>query len=61
MPIPLILDTDIGYDIDDTWALAMLLRSPEVDLKLVCSDSRDTEYAARLLARLPKPPREPAD
>ena len=27
---PLILDTDIGDDIDDTWALAYLLRSPEV-------------------------------
>ena len=32
-PVPVILDTDIGDDIDDTWALAYLLRSPEVDLK----------------------------
>ena len=29
--IPMILDTDIGGDIDDTWALAMLLKSPELD------------------------------
>jgi hypothetical protein len=32
---PVILDTDIGDDIDDTWALAMLLKSPELDLKFV--------------------------
>ena len=34
--IPVILDTDIGDDMDDTWALALLLRMPEVfDLKLI--------------------------
>jgi inosine-uridine nucleoside N-ribohydrolase len=52
MPIPVILDTDIGSDIDDTWALALLLRSPEVDLKLCVSDTGDTLYRAKLLARL---------
>ena len=26
--IPVILDTDIGDDIDDTWALALLVKSP---------------------------------
>ncbi|MCA9915401.1 MAG: nucleoside hydrolase, partial [Anaerolineae bacterium] len=31
-PYPLILDTDIGTDIDDLLALAFLLNSPEVDL-----------------------------
>jgi inosine-uridine nucleoside N-ribohydrolase len=50
--IPVIFDTDIGYDIDDTWALALLLRSPEVDLKLVVSDTQHTEYEAKLLAKL---------
>ncbi|MEI6563560.1 MAG: hypothetical protein WCO42_04540 [bacterium] len=30
--IPVILDTDIGTDIDDTWALAMLLRCPDMPL-----------------------------
>jgi inosine-uridine nucleoside N-ribohydrolase len=50
--IPVILDTDIGDDIDDTWALAFLLRSPELDLKLVLTDSGDTVYRARLAARL---------
>ncbi len=50
--IPLILDTDIGYDIDDTWALAMLLKSPEVDLKLVVSETNDTTYCSKLLAKM---------
>jgi inosine-uridine nucleoside N-ribohydrolase len=50
--IPVILDTDIGSDIDDTWALAMLLQSPELDLRLVVSDFRDTHYRAKLLARM---------
>ena len=30
----MILDTDIGTDIDDSWALAYLLRCPGLDLKL---------------------------
>ena len=28
MPVPVIFDTDIGSDIDDTWALGLLLRCP---------------------------------
>ncbi|MBN2713474.1 MAG: nucleoside hydrolase [Planctomycetes bacterium] len=52
IPIPVILDTDIGGDIDDTWALAMLLKSPELDVKLVVSDTGDTEYRARIIAKL---------
>ncbi|NSW53230.1 MAG: nucleoside hydrolase [Anaerolineae bacterium] len=51
-PIPVILDTDIGTDIDDTWALAMLLGSPELDLKLVLTEHGDTRYRARLAAKL---------
>ena len=50
--IPVILATDIGDDIDDTWALALLLRSPELDLRLVVSDYGDTVYRARLVAKL---------
>ncbi|MFH1265900.1 MAG: twin-arginine translocation signal domain-containing protein, partial [Planctomycetota bacterium] len=45
--IPVILDTDIGGDIDDTWALVMLLKSPEFDVKLVTSDSGNDVYRAR--------------
>ena len=50
--IPVILDTDIGTDIDDTWALAMLLGSPELDLKMVVTEHGDTRYRARLTAKL---------
>ena len=50
--IPVILDTDIGDDIDDTWALAMLLRSPELEVKLVTTATGDTTYRAQLTARL---------
>lgn len=49
---PVILDTDIGDDIDDTWALALLLKSPELDLKLVVTDQGKTAYRARIVARL---------
>ena len=50
--IPVILDTDIGTDIDDTWALAMLLKSPELDLKLVVTDTNDTVYRAKIAAKM---------
>jgi len=51
-PISVIFDTDIGGDIDDTWALAYLLRSPELDLKLVVTDFGDTVYRAKVAAKL---------
>lgn len=50
--IPAILDTDIGGDIDDTWALAMMLKSPELDVKLVVSDTGNTTYRAKIAAKL---------
>ncbi len=51
-PVPVILDTDIGDDIDDTWALVMLLKSPELDVKLVVGDKGKALYRAKLIARL---------
>jgi len=51
-PTPAILDTDIGDDIDDTWALVMALRSPELDMKLVVGDYGKPEYRARIIAKL---------
>ena len=51
-PIPVIFDTDIGDDIDDTWALVMLLRSPELDLKLALTDYGKTDFRARIIARV---------
>ena len=50
--IPVILDTDIGDDIDDIWALAMMLNSPELDVKLIVSDTGNTIYRAKLIAKL---------
>jgi len=50
--IPVILDTDIGDDIDDTWALALALKSPELDIKLVVGDQGKSLYRARLIAKL---------
>lgn len=49
--IPVVLDTDIGGDIDDTWALAHVLRSPELDLKLVLTDTGDARYRAEVAAK----------
>ena len=34
--VPVIVDTDIGDDIDDTWALAYLLASPRCSPPLQC-------------------------
>ncbi|MBI5692320.1 MAG: nucleoside hydrolase [Verrucomicrobia bacterium] len=49
--IPVILSTDIGDDIDDTWALGFLLKSPELDLKLALGDHSHPEYRAKLIAK----------
>lgn len=49
--IPVIFDTDIGDDIDDTWALAMLLKCPELDVKLITTAFRDTRYRAAIVAK----------
>ena len=49
--LPVIFDTDIGDDIDDTWALGFLLRCPELDVKLVVGDNGKAEYRAKLLAK----------
>lgn len=51
-PIPIVLDTDIGGDIDDTWALAMLLKSPELDPRLIVTATGNTTYRARVVAKL---------
>jgi inosine-uridine nucleoside N-ribohydrolase len=50
-PQLVILDTDIGDDIDDAFALALLLRSPEVNLLSITTAFGDTELRARLVDR----------
>jgi inosine-uridine nucleoside N-ribohydrolase len=46
-----VLDTDIGDDIDDAFALALVLRSPELRLLGVTTAFGDTELRARLVDR----------
>jgi inosine-uridine nucleoside N-ribohydrolase len=49
--IPVVFDTDIGDDIDDTWALALLVQSPEFDVKLVTTAVNNTRSKARIVAK----------
>src|SRR5690242_15056800 len=49
---PILLDTDIGTDIDDAFALALIVRSPELQLLGLTTVSGDTEARARLAAKL---------
>jgi len=48
----IILDTDIGDDIDDAFALALAMRSPELEIVGITTTSGDTELRARLVQRL---------
>ena len=50
----IILDTDIGDDIDDAFALALALRSPEVEVIGITTAWGDTELRAHLANRLLK-------
>ena len=49
--IPVIFDTDICDDIDDTWALAMLIQSPEFDVKLITTAVGNTSSKAKTVAK----------
>jgi purine nucleosidase len=50
--IPIILDTDIGTDIDDAFALALIMNSPELELVGVTTVAGDTQARARLAAKM---------
>src|SRR5262245_5373541 len=49
---PVIFDTDIGTDIDDAYALAIVLQHPELELLGVTTVSGDAVARARLAAKL---------
>jgi purine nucleosidase len=51
-PLPVVLDTDIGSDIDDAFALALIMKSPELELLGVTTVAGDTQARARLAAKL---------
>jgi len=47
-----ILDTDICTDIDDAWALCMLLKCPELNLKMVSTTTGDAKKRAQVVAKI---------
>src|SRR5215471_18810335 len=47
-----VLDTDIGTDIDDAWALGYALKSPSFELLGVTISDGDTAQRARLACKL---------
>jgi inosine-uridine nucleoside N-ribohydrolase len=47
-----IIDTDIGDDVDDAFALALALRSPELEILGVTTTFGDTETRAKIVDRL---------
>jgi inosine-uridine nucleoside N-ribohydrolase len=47
-----IIDTDIGDDIDDAFAIALAVRSPELEILGVTTTFGDTEARARIADRL---------
>ncbi len=49
--LPLLLDTDIGTDVDDAFALALILASPELDLQGVTTVGSQAEDRAWLVCR----------
>lgn len=49
--IPIIFDSDIGGDIDDTWALLLALKCPELDVRLFVTDAGQGTSRARLAAK----------
>ena len=49
--IPVIFDTDICDDIDDTWALSLMLQSPEFDVKLITTAVNNTPSKAKVVAK----------
>ncbi len=52
MPRRIVLDTDIGTDVDDALALALALASPELELVAITTVAGDTAVRARIAARL---------
>ena len=51
-PVPIILDTDIGEDIDDILVLAVALNSPEFEVLAVTTVDGDTSARSRIARRI---------
>jgi inosine-uridine nucleoside N-ribohydrolase len=52
VPVDVILDTDLGDDIDDTWALCQMLGTPEINTKLIVTAAHNTPLKTRLVAKI---------
>lgn len=51
-PIKLLLDTDVGTDVDDALAIGLVLASPELDLRAATTVSGDVRLRARIAKKL---------
>src|SRR5216684_3044615 len=51
-PEKIIIDTDIGDDVDDAFAVALALKSPEVQILGITTGFGDTETRAKLVDRM---------
>ena len=51
-PVPVVIDTDVGADPDDAFALAFAAASPEIVLRGVTVVDGDVDLRARMAARL---------
>src|SRR5690348_13873614 len=51
-PAKIIIDTDIGDDVDDAFAVALALKSPEVQIVGITTTFGDTETRAKLVDRM---------
>jgi len=49
--IPIIIDTDVGHDFDDSWAIALALSSPELDVKLILTATHNAYGRAQIVAK----------
>ena len=52
VPQKIIIDTDIGDDVDDAFAVALALRSPELQILGITTTFGDTETRAKLVDRI---------
>jgi inosine-uridine nucleoside N-ribohydrolase len=50
--LPILLDTDVGTDVDDAIAIALLLAAPELDVRAVTTVSGDVTLRARIAKKL---------
>ena len=48
---PVVIDTDVGTDADDSFAIALALHIPEFDVKMILCDSHDTQGRAKIAAK----------